>query len=513
MKSALTFIVIDYVNSIFKNNKPMKKSPLFSALGMLFCGMCASLVSCGPVLNPPADDQPSTQVFDMSGTRPLTTDNRVIYELNLYNFTQEGTFAAAQDKLEQLRSLGIDIVWLMPLQTRSKQGKIGQLGSPYALRNYTEVNPDHGTLDDMKAFVNKAHELGMEVWMDWVPNHTGLDNVWVTEHRDFYKQQNGQIVHPNNYGDVYQLDYSNQQMQDAMIDAMKYWITNADIDGFRFDYISSKEIPLSFWQKAIPAIKAAPANGKRIWTLAEGDLADRTDLYQAGFDYDYAWGFHSRLQNFGKGTAASSLQASCEWLINNNRYSNIDRMVYLTNHDDIGDNFSANYFSYLGDNVLPLTVLEFTLYGMPLIYNGQEIGYKKVQNYFNRDVINWTTADKKTQNTIATLIALRHTQPALAGSLNGNRPTTTFLRSDNAAFLAYTKKKDNNEVLVIINLSQKDETGFVIGITEGKYTQWLNANTISTQTEQTNFVSLKSTMSLTLPAKGYAVYVYDYNNK
>ena len=473
----------------------------------LTAGLTITLVSCNPVEVPDnPGTQPVTESLQVDNTVALGSDNRVIYELNLYNFTQAGTLQAAGQRLEELRTLGIDILWLMPVQTRSTQGKIGTLGSPYALHDYTEVNPDHGTLADLQAFVQKAHQLGMEVWLDWVPNHTGLDHVWVTSHPEYYKKQNGQIAHPNNYGDVYQLDYSNTDLQQAMTDAMIYWVRNADIDGFRCDYVSSPEIPGAYWQTAIPAIRAA-ADGKYIWMLGEADFADKRELYNAGFDYDYAWGFHDQLKNnLGKGSSASAVRTQCTALCNNGNYTLMDRMVYLTNHDDIGNNFSDNYFSYWADNVAPLTVLQFTLYGMPLLYNGQEIGWGKVQNYFNRDVISWSNPDRKLQNTIRTLIALRHTQPALAGGKKVDRPELTWLETDNPAVRAYIKKKGENEVAVVLNFAAEEVKSYVIGQPEGDYEQWLNSATVEQGPAKTT-LHLKASEYMTLPAKGYMVYI------
>lgn len=456
----------------------------------------------------PADPKAKVEPLNVDNTKPISTDNRVIYELNLFNFTSAGTLSAAEARLPELNKLGIDIVWLMPIQTRSTQGKIGSLGSPYALRNYTEVNPKHGTMADFQSFVSKAHELGMEIWLDWVPNHTGLDNVWVTEHPEYYETKNGEIVHPNNYGDVYQLNYGNADLQKAMIDAMIYWIKNADIDGFRCDYVSSPKIPASFWQKAIPEIRAA-GGSKYIWMLGEADFAaDAKALLSVGFDYDYAWGYHDRIKNLlGTNSSAIGVKNQSKSLIVNGNYANMDRMVYLTNHDDIGDNFSANYFNYWNTNVPPLTVVEFTLYGMPLLYNGQEIGYRKVQNYFNKDVINWSNPNKQIQNTIRTLIALRHTQKALAsGQKKEERPKTTFLETDNSSVLAYTKKQDDNEVLVVVSFANSATQVQISGITAGTYELWLNKESIAKETTKET-CELEETKTLTLPQKGYLVYV------
>lgn len=464
------------------------------------------LVGCNSAPEPvdPEEDLNKETELDVDNTKARSDNNRVIYEMNLYNFTSEGTLKAAEAKLVDLRRLGVDIVWLMPIQTRSTEGKIGSLGSPYALRNYTEVNPQHGTLDDLKSFVDKAHTLRMEVWLDWVPNHTGLDHVWVTDHPSYYKKQDGKMVHPNNYADVYQLDYTNMELRAAMREAMIYWVKEANVDGFRCDYVSSPDLPADFWSDAIPKIQAAA--GRKIWMLGESDFQpEKPALLTVGFDYDYTVGYHYRLKaNVGKSESAAKLKTQCRSLVTNSSYANMDRMVYLTNHDDIGDN--TNYFGHFGANVAPLTVVEFTLYGMPLLYNGQEIGYRKVQDYFNRDVINWSSPNAQLQNTIRTLVALRHLEPALGSGTKADRPTTTFLDCSNSAFMAYKKEKDNNLVLVVVSLAADSATCEIKGIDEGIYMQWLNSETIAEKVSKKK-VKLTETTKLWLPKKGYAVFV------
>ena len=150
------------------------------------------------------------------------------------------------------------------------------------------MNPSYGTIADLKTFVSKAHSLGMKVWLDWVPNHTATNHRWVTEDPEYYvKDANGNIIHPNNYGDVYQLDYTNNSLCDAMNNCLKYWIDQADIDGYRCDYISSPAIPASYWQLAIPMLKAHKSS---LIVMAEGDLTDTNNkrLQNVGFDFDYA---------------------------------------------------------------------------------------------------------------------------------------------------------------------------------------------------------------------------------
>ena len=155
-----------------------------------------------------------------------TGNNYVIYELNVGSFTKEGTFNAAAAKLQDLKNLGVDIVWLMPIYPRG-----GGINSPYAATDFQATNPKYGTIDDLKALVEAAHKIDLQVWLDWVPNHTATDAKWVSSNPEFYKKKNGSMIHPNNYGDVFQLDYTNPDLAKAMTDCLKFWIDQADIDG------------------------------------------------------------------------------------------------------------------------------------------------------------------------------------------------------------------------------------------------------------------------------------------
>ena len=241
-----------------------------------------------------------------------TKGQRVVYELNVGSFTTEGTFAAAQERLAELKALGIDVVWLMPIYPRG-----GGINSPYAATNFQKVNSSYGKIADLKAFVARAHELKMEVWLDWVPNHTATNADWVKSHPEYYKKNGSSFVHPNNYSDVYQLNYGSTALKTAMNDCLKFWIDQADIDGYRCDYISSPDIPMNYWAAAIPEIKYYK-EGKTITFLGEADIVqDKTTLLYAGFDYDYAWGFQDgKLTSFGpKGTSAATVWGYCNDLI------------------------------------------------------------------------------------------------------------------------------------------------------------------------------------------------------
>ncbi len=447
--------------------------------------------------------QPDISVSELNvdNTNPISNGNRVIYELNLTNFTTEGTLEAATEKITDLDKLGIDIIWLMPIHPRGTTDRLGTLGSPYAPKDYYAVNEDYGTQDDLKAFVQKAHQVGIEVWLDWVPNHTSTDAAWTVTHPEYYEHQDGDFVHPSNYGDVYQLNMRSATTQRAMLDAMKYWIDQADIDGFRCDYISSPSIPESFWSMAIEELKSYK-DGKNITMLGEADFNDVPRLYGKGFDFDYAWGFNTKLQNVG--SSASSLREACETLVNDTHYgTDLDRMVYLTNHDMNAEKGSV--FSVFKERAYPLTVLTFTLYGMPLLYNGQEIGCTKQMGLFDKATISWNKNDINTKmnNTIRTLIALKHTQKALANG--ANRGSVAFLETDKSSVFAFSRKSGDNEVLTIINLGAA-ATASVRGITAGKYEKWIDSSDIASGTKK-SYVELSATSPIELESYGYAVYV------
>lgn len=444
----------------------------------------------------------ATTQLNVSNTRPVAPTNRIIYEMDLLSFTTAGTLNAAAARLVELRSLGIDIVWLMPIHERGDQ-KFATYPSPYAPKDYYSVWSKYGKMDDFKQFVQRAHALGMEVWLDWVPNHTGVGAVWVIEHPEYYVWENGEIKHPNAYSDVLQLAMKEKVTQDAMIQAMKYWIDEGDIDGFRCDYVSSSEIPADFWKRAIPELKNHKPN-KTITIMGEADFADQSRLYGCGFDFDYAWRLNTTLRSQGKAKISQTLKTAINNLyLNSNYKTTLDRMVYLTNHDD--NENGKNYWQYMSDNIYLLTVFEFTAYGMPLIYNGQEIGHRAIIYPWEKQTINWASPNKKMQNTIATLCALKHTQAALSHGNESERGEMQILECDNKAILAFLRKKGDSEVLVLLNFGE-EATISVKDITPGQYVQWLNSETIETGTTQTEW-NIQETTNFLLKTKGYAVFV------
>ncbi|MBR1879985.1 MAG: hypothetical protein IJ804_04450 [Prevotella sp.] len=435
-----------------------------------------------------------TQSFTVDGTKPLGDANRVIYQMNVGAFTAEGTFQAAQQGLDRLDTLGVDILWLMPVYPRG-----ATMHSPYASMNFRDINPDYGTVADLKAFVSRAHELGMKVWLDWVPNHVAVENPWVTSHPEYFtKDDKGQMIHPHGWGDVYELNYQCEGLVNEMNEALKFWVDSCDVDGFRCDYVSSPTIPVSYWQNIIAELKSK--SGKTVEFLSETDItnAENIRIDSCGFDYDYAWDFQGTLAwKFKNSTSADTLKAICEdFLAASGKVKNC-RMVYLTNHDQNYNDGGHTLKDFYGDNRYALTVLDFTFYGMPLIYNGQEIGDPDTLNYFTDAKVKWDKVDRKMLNTIRTLIALHHQQSSLAADAG-----VEFLPTHHASVLAWRR----GAVVSVINLAETDAQALIEGLEEGDYDQWLNSQTIAIAPACTA-VSLASSEPIALEAKGYAVYV------
>ena len=444
-----------------------------------------------------------------SATAKNESGHQVIYQMNVGSFSAEGTFADAQQRLDELKTLGVDIVWLMPIYPRG-----GGINSPYAATNFQQTNPSYGTIADLKSFVTRAHELNMEVWLDWVPNHTATDAEWVTTHPEYYAKSGGQMIHPNGYGDVWQLDYSNTNLVNAMNDCLKFWIDQADIDGYRCDYISSPYIPTSYWQATIPMIKSYKT-GKKITFLGEADIAQNNDknvarLKTAGFDYDYAWAYQTSLLNFGpNGVSADPLRTNATTMLNASSSVSFKRMLYLTNHDQNWNENKKTLTQKYGNNRYPLTVLAYTLYGMPLIYNGQEVGGNQALNYFEDTKIDWSAKDDKMLNTIRTLTALKHVVPALSDDATVNLITV----SGNASAMAFTRKSGDSEILVVMNMANSAGNATITGLTAGAWSLWLTSETIAqgTSRKQETFGTSKT---INLEAKGYRVYVKgSYSNE
>lgn len=415
-------------------------------------------------------------------------ENRVIYEVFVRNFSPEGNFKGVEAQIPRLKQLGVDVVWLMPIYKLGDIGKWGTYSSPYAIKDYKAIDPDNGSAADLRSLISTIHANGMEIWFDWVGNHTSKDNVWVSSHPEYYGNN---FYSPNGWSDVYQLDVNNAAMHEAMIDAMQYWVTEFDIDGYRCDYASGPSE--EFWRKATSRVLK---NGKRIAWLAEDD--SKPELVSKGyFDYNYAWAFHDRLMDQTRGINLNNLRNECANLHNESAYKGRSRMVYLTNHDVVQDK-GGTEDRIFGRYLKPMTVLQFTVYGMPLLYNGQEIQYKsEAVPLSEKKTIDWGNADTSMTQLITTLASLKHTEPALrTGSQNGSY--TNLSTSNDNNIMAYRRSLGDSHVIVALNYSDNSQNfTFSTSLPAGTYKDVFTGKTINAANPG----------QITLPALGYAVFV------
>ena len=326
-----------------------------------------------------------------------------IYEVNIRQYTREGTFSAFQPNLDRLRAMGVDILWIMPINPISKVDRKGTLGSYYAVADYTAVNPEFGTLNDFRELVRAAHVKGMKVILDWVPNHTGADNRWLTEHPDFYKKDStGKAAVPFDWTDTRQLDYGNPELRDSMIASMQYWIRETNIDGFRCDV--AWNVPGDFWRTCIARLRKM----KSLFMLAEGD---KPYLAENGFDALYPWDYFHTMIRVAKGELpAQSLDSVMEREQQTYPKGTLE-MYFTSNHDENSWN-GADYNTFPGAAHAPFAVLTQTLpENIPLIYSGQEEPVLRAISFFEKDSIRFRHFDRSPF--YKTLLDLRKRDPAL----------------------------------------------------------------------------------------------------
>lgn len=346
-------------------------------------------------------------------THPEWSKDAVIYQVNQRHFTPEGTFAAAQEHLPRLRDLGVDIVWLMPVNPIGEQHRKGGLGSPYAVQDYLAVNPEFGTLEDLRAFVTAAHELGMKVIIDWVANHTAWDNVLTREHPEWYRRDwKGDFVPTPwwDWDDVIDLDYDQPGLREYMADAMTWWVREVGVDGFRCDVAGY--VPTDFWEAA----RAQLEEVKPVFLLAEWE--DR-DLHASAFDATYAWSWNRTLHLIAQGKAsAADLKVYYAW--NERAYPrDIMRMLFVSNHDK--NSWEGTEYEQFGPMLDAAVVLSVVSEGIPLIYNGQEAGNERRLTFFDKDEIVWR--EDRQGELYRTLFALKKAHPALWNAAWGAQMT------------------------------------------------------------------------------------------
>ena len=384
----------------------------------------------------------------------------VLYEANIRQYSVEGSFNAFAEDLPKLKKMGVKIIWLMPINPISTTKSKGPLGSYYAVSNYTKVNPEFGTLKDFKSLVNKAHQLGMYVILDWVPGHTGWDHVWIKENSDYYlKNRKGEIIDPidfrtgKSFGwtDVADLNYKNMQMREALRKAMVYWVEETNIDGYRID--QAYAVPEEFYNKTFAILKRI----KPLFLLAE------TDIYHPGgldlvkkFDASYDWPGHHLSKKVAQGQKnALNYSRHIERTIK--RYGPENIVVnFVSNHDE--NSWNGTIEESYGKAAYAFMALNYTIPGMPLVYSGQEYDLNKRLHFFEKD--SFPKVSGKTMEFLQQLGALKNNHKALTSGLSGGS-FKRLLNSKNDQILAFEREGDGDTIVFIANLS-KDYAQFTL---------------------------------------------------
>lgn len=418
-------------------------------------------------------------------------ETAVIYEANIRQYSKDGTFKAFTKDIPVLKELGVKVIWLMPInpisevkrkatdgtftsEIEDKEERKKYLGSYYSVSNYKAINPEFGDKDDFKALIDTAHNNGIYVIVDWVPNHTGWDHSWITDHPDWYTQnEQGEIIDPINpdtgkswgWTDVADLNYDNLDMQQEMIKDLKYWVENFDIDGYRMDV--AHKVPPLFFNEAITELKKI----KPIFMLAE---AEQQELFRNGFDMQYAWEGHHILNSIAKGKATVSNFDTYMRKQNEVLEASDFNMNFVTNHDE--NSWSGTVKERMGEASEILTTLVYAMPGMPLIYSGQEYDLNHRLKFFEKDSI--PKAKGTTWDLLTKLGDLKNNHPAF----HGGKAAAAYerLSTENENILAFKRSKEETEVYFIGNLSNQNQT-FTLNV-EGEYEDlFLNKNIVFTQ--------------------------------
>jgi glycosidase len=368
----------------------------------------------------------------------------VIYQVNLRAFSDKG-FQGVTARLPQIQALGVNVVYLMPV---TPVGIVKTANSPYCVRNYKEVNPDFGTLDDLRTLVAESHKRGMAVILDWVANHTAWDHPWITEHPDWYERDGNGVIQPakvNNFvwNDVAKLDFANQDMRQGMIDALKYWISTVNSDGFRFDYTDGP--PIDFWIQANGSLRSSSPH--QLILYAEGG---RQDNYKA-FDYNHGFSFYDALKQMFGDAQAPATRVESENDAQYRSATDSNRLVrYITNHDVNGwDGVPQNLFGGQAGAMAAFVIAAYNR-GVPLIYNGQEIALSYPLLFpFTEQKIQWNPNDRVTDEYIR-LIKLYNQSAAIRRGV-----PTSYSNNDVSAFV---KQSANDKALVLVNVRSRSLT-------------------------------------------------------
>ena len=413
---------------------------------------------------------------------PEWTYNSVIYEVNIRQYSPEGTFAGVQAQLPRLKKLGVDILWLMPMYEIGVEGRKGTLGSYYAISDYCKVNPEFGTMEDFDNLLAAAHEQGFKVILDWVANQTAPDHVWMTtKPAGFYERDSaGNAIWEYDWTDTRSLNYDNKEVWAAQEECMRFWLDKG-VDGFRCD--AAGEMPAEFWQSVMPGLNADYPDA---YFLAEAERTNLADPLTC-FDATYAWELHHLLNDIAAGQKPlDELRAYLERDAENYP-ATAYRMTFTSNHDE--NSWQGTEFERMGDCANACEVLCFTLpKSQPLVYTGQEIGLSRRLQFFEKDPIEDWSANDFTEF-FTRLVALKHNNPALNAGERGG--VYLELPQNSEGVFAFCRAKGDNQVVVAVNFNTEPAT--VALPLDGEYTNAFTGEAIS------------GVYASSLPAGGYLV--------
>lgn len=401
-------------------------------------------------------------------THPEWSRDATLYQLNTRQFTPEGSIKAATGQLARLQALGVKILWLMPIHEIGVRERKGRLGSPYAVRDYYSVSAELGDLAALKAFVATAHRLGMYVILDWVANHTAWDNPLTGERPDWYARDDGGNFRPTpwfDWTDIIDLDYGSAGLRKYMTDAMKYWVREADIDGYRCDVAGY--VPIDFWENARRELDAV----KPVFMLAEWESRD---LHAGAFDMTYAWSWSAAVQKVARGE--SGVQGLFHYYASHRGAFPRDamRMLCITNHDM--NAWEGTEFEVFGDALDAMTVLSFVSEGVPLIYNGQEAGNDRRLKFFERDPIVWREHPRGLL--LARLVRLKADKSALHNG-DWGAPMLQLVNDRPDQVFSFIRRNEESRVLAVFNLSAGEERVRLQGdACIGDYTDFASGNAV-----------------------------------
>ena len=402
-------------------------------------------------------------------THPAWSKQAAIYQINTRQFTPEGTFRAAEAHLPRLKELGVTILWLMPIHPIGQVNRKGTLGSPYSVKDYYGVNPEFGTLDDLKHFVNAAHELGLYVILDWVANHSAWDCNLTTEHPEWYARDWKGDFRPTpwwDWEDIIDFDFDQPEMRRYMTEAMGYWVREVDVDGFRCDVAGF--VPPDFWDTARRELDAI----KPVFLLAEWEARD---LHSAAFDMTYAWHWNDVVHKIATGQAnVDALRVYYSW--NEKAYPrDIMRMLFVSNHDK--NAWEGTEFEQFGDCLEGAIVLSVISEGMPLIYNGQEAGNERRLAFFEKDPIDWRP--HPLGDLYRRLLALKHDNTALWNAAWGARMVNVPNNAPSQV-LSFVRQNERDKVFGVFNFSERPlNVSFPESLHHGTFTDFFSGETVT----------------------------------